>query len=141
MVFRIYDSCLASGIEAIFGFSIALLKRNEEALLSLKFDQILLFFKSHILDQYVVSADYFCPVNRKLYANFTHQLKPASEGSEATYRVDEFVQEAYALNITPFMLDSFAHEYEDLMRTRDAHKNEIAALQQHNRILLAQTYV
>jgi hypothetical protein len=54
IVFRIYDSCLANGIEAIFGFSVALLKRNEEALLALKFDAILAFLSNKLLDIYKV---------------------------------------------------------------------------------------
>lgn len=54
IVFRIYDHCLANGIEAIFGFSIGLLKRNEETLLGLKFDEILDFLNNKLLDQYKV---------------------------------------------------------------------------------------
>ena len=55
IVFRIYDNILASGIESIFGFSIVLLRQNEEALLKLRFDEILAFLKNHLLDPYVVS--------------------------------------------------------------------------------------
>ena len=56
IVFRIYDHCLANGIEAIFGFSIVLLKKNEEILLTLKFDEILEFLNNKLLDQYRVRA-------------------------------------------------------------------------------------
>ena len=52
IVFRIYDSCLANGIEAIFGFSVALLKRNEDALLALKFDAILSLLSNKLVDIY-----------------------------------------------------------------------------------------
>jgi hypothetical protein len=55
VVFRIYDNILANGIEAIFMFSINLLKKNEEALLSLKFDEILAFLNSKLFDCYLVS--------------------------------------------------------------------------------------
>jgi ecotropic viral integration site 5 protein len=54
IVFRIYDNILASGVEAIFSFSLALLKRNEATLLTLKFDQILAFLNSQIFEAYVV---------------------------------------------------------------------------------------
>ncbi len=54
IVFRIYDSCLANGIEAIFGFSIILLAKNEEALLSLKFDELLAFLNTRLFDVYKV---------------------------------------------------------------------------------------
>ncbi|KAG6865369.1 hypothetical protein C0991_003146 [Blastosporella zonata] len=52
VVFRIYDNCLASGIEAIFGFSIMLLKKNEDELLALKFDEILAYLNTQLFDKY-----------------------------------------------------------------------------------------
>ena len=55
IVFRIYDNVIASGVEAIFGFSIVLLQRNEEALLKLKFDDILAFLKNKLFERYKVS--------------------------------------------------------------------------------------
>lgn len=55
-MFRIFDHCLANGIEAIFGFSIGLLKKNEEKLLELKFDEILDFLNNKVLDQYRVNV-------------------------------------------------------------------------------------
>lgn len=57
------------------------------------------------------------------------------------YHVDHFVQDAMSLRITPFMLDSYAHEYEELVRARDAHKLEIDTLKNSNRQLVAQVYV
>ncbi|KAG5648462.1 hypothetical protein DXG03_003073 [Asterophora parasitica] len=55
VVFRIFDNCLASGIEAIFGFSIMLLKKNEEELLALKFDEIITFLNNRLFDKYKAS--------------------------------------------------------------------------------------
>lgn len=54
IVFRIYDNCLASGIEAMFAFSIALLYKNEDTLLNLKFDELLAFLNTKIFDVYEV---------------------------------------------------------------------------------------
>ncbi|KAI8975841.1 rab-GTPase-TBC domain-containing protein [Trametes punicea] len=118
IVFRIYDNCLASGIEAMFAFSMALLIKNEETLLSLKFDQLLSFLNTRVFEVY--------------------EIAPAQEGQEVKYRVDEFVQEATSLRITPFMLDNYAHEYEELIRARDAHKIEMDNLRNANRQLAAQ---
>ena len=56
IVFRIYDNCLASGIEAIFAFSVVLLQKNEDILLTLKFDDILAFLKTKIFDRYKVCS-------------------------------------------------------------------------------------
>ena len=124
LVFRIYDNCLAIGIEAMFTFSIALLHKNEATLLSLKFDQLVAFLNQRIFDVYQI-------------------MPPASPGSQATpaearYRVDEFVQDAMGLRITPFMLDNYAHEYEELVRARDAHKLEMENMKNTNQRLAAQ---
>ena len=55
-MFRIYDNVLASGIEALFSFSLVLLYKNEEALLNMKFDQMLVFLNTKMLDIYEVRA-------------------------------------------------------------------------------------
>jgi len=118
IVFRIYDNCLASGIEAIFGFSVILLMKNEDILLSLKFDQILAFLNNQLFDRYKVES-------------------PEGDGGKPQYRVNEFVQDAVSLRITPFMLDSYAHEYEDLVRETNKHALEVDELRNSNRILSA----
>ena len=56
IVFRIFDNCLASGIEALFAFSIALLYKNEERLLAMKFDELLNFLNTKIFDVYLVCS-------------------------------------------------------------------------------------
>ncbi|KAI0081204.1 RabGAP/TBC [Panus rudis PR-1116 ss-1] len=119
IVFRIYDNCLASGIEAMFAFSMCLLYKNEETLLTLKFDKLLDFLNTKVFDVYRL---------------------PSEDGdtSEPKYDVDRFVQDAVSLRITPFMLDNYAHEYEELVRTRDAHAIEMDALRNSNRNLSAQ---
>jgi len=56
IVFRIFDNCLASGIESIFGFALSLLQKNEAKLLSLKFDELVAFLNTGIIDTYKVSV-------------------------------------------------------------------------------------
>ncbi len=55
IVFRIFDNCLGSGIEAIFGFALSLLRQNEVKLLSMKFDELVAFLNTGIIDTYKVS--------------------------------------------------------------------------------------
>ncbi|KAG1777720.1 rab-GTPase-TBC domain-containing protein [Suillus placidus] len=124
IVVRIYDNCLASGIEAIFAFSIVLLQKNEDELLNLKFDDILAFLKNKIFDRYKPSES---PED--------HITGP---DKSVKYDVDAFVLDAISMKITPFMLDAYSHEYEDLVRTRDAHAIEIDTLRNNNRSLSAQ---
>jgi hypothetical protein len=59
IVFRILDNCLANGIEAIFGFAISLLQKNEAMLLSLKFDDLVAFLNTGIVDTYKAGHDLF----------------------------------------------------------------------------------
>ncbi|KIJ18699.1 hypothetical protein PAXINDRAFT_167263 [Paxillus involutus ATCC 200175] len=122
IVFRIYDNCLASGIEAIFAFSIVLLQKNEELLLTLKFDEILTFLKLRVFERYKMES--------------SDEEEEQSE-RQAKYRVDEFVQDAISLKITPFTLDVYAHEYRDLVKAREAHAIEMDALRNSNRALAA----
>lgn len=56
IVFRIFDNCLANGIEAIFSFALALLQKNETKLLSLKFDELVAFLNTGVIDTYKVRS-------------------------------------------------------------------------------------
>ncbi|PBK74353.1 RabGAP/TBC [Armillaria solidipes] len=119
IVFRIYDNCLANGIEAIFGFSIALLHKNEDLLLGLKFDEILTFLNTKLFDRYKV------------------QSTESGDPREVKYNADEFVNEAVSFRITPFQLDTYGHEYDDIMREANKHKVEMDELRTANRSLSA----
>ncbi|TFK54244.1 RabGAP/TBC [Heliocybe sulcata] len=124
IVFRIFDNCLANGIEAIFSFSLCLLAKNEEKLLSLKFDEILAFLNTKVFDRYQIQDD--------------NHSSEGESGKAPKYRTNEFVQDSMTMKITPFMLDAYAHEYEDMCRARDAHALELDALRNSNRNLSAQ---
>ncbi|KZT10974.1 RabGAP/TBC [Laetiporus sulphureus 93-53] len=128
VVFRIYDNCLASGIEALFSFGLALLLKNETTLLSLTFDQLVTFLNNQIFDVYQVVS--------------SSSTEGGSDGEEekkdVKYDTDQFVVDALSLKITSFMLDSYAHEYEELVRTKNAHAIEMDALRNSNRNLSVQ---
>ncbi len=145
IVFRIYDNCLASGIEAMFAFSMALLSKNETTLLSMKFDQLLGFLNQRIFEVYQVRLRFLAVLSSSRGAYVCHRqvgpVDPSQPQAEVRYRVDEFIQDAFALRITPFMLDNYAHEYEELIRARDAHKTEMESLKNQNQRLSAQVYV
>ncbi|KAI0930562.1 hypothetical protein AcW1_009218 [Taiwanofungus camphoratus] len=123
VVFRIYDNCLASGIEAMFSFSLALLLKNETTLLSLKFDQLVSFLNTRVFEVYQLE-------------NSSPENKTGS--NEHHYNVDEFLHDAFTIKINGFMLDTYAEEYNEMIRTRDAHVIEMDALRNSNRNLSAQ---
>jgi ecotropic viral integration site 5 protein len=121
MVFRIFDHILANGIEAIFSFSILLLQINEAALLKLNFDGCLDYLKASLLDCYQIEDD--------------------GEQDESQFRVDDFVRDASKVKITPFQLDNYAAEYEELRKAQTAHLVEVDNLRNENRALKAQVCV
>ncbi|KAH9839454.1 rab-GTPase-TBC domain-containing protein [Rhodofomes roseus] len=125
VVFRIFDNVFASGIEALFSFSLVLLLRNEEALLEHKFDQLVSFLNVKVFDIYKIDPP-------------TEDAESNKEKRDAKYDVDRFVEDAFGLKISSFMLDSYAEEYEELVRTRNQHAIEMDALRNSNRNLSAQ---
>ena len=76
-----------------------------------------------------------------LYDIVIHHLQVSREDGQVKYRVDDFVQDAVSLKITPFMLDSYAQEYAEIVRKRDAVAIEMDALRTSNRNLSAQVCV
>ena len=54
MVFRIFDNILATGVEALLGFSLVLLQKNEEKLLAMKFEEMVSYLNNKIFDTYRV---------------------------------------------------------------------------------------
>ncbi len=77
-------------------------------------------------------------VNSPLTQN-TIQVAGSQDDSDVVeYDIDRFVQDAVSMNITPFMLDQYATEYAELVRTRDAHAIEMDNLRNTNRTLQAQ---
>lgn len=54
LVFRIYDTIFMEGIESIFRFSIALLKKNEKKLIEMDFEPLLEYLKSGLFESYQV---------------------------------------------------------------------------------------
>ncbi|TPX43640.1 hypothetical protein SeMB42_g04653 [Synchytrium endobioticum] len=57
IVFRILDIIFAEGHEAMFRFALALMKRNQETLLSMHFDHLLQYLKEDLFDAYADNVD------------------------------------------------------------------------------------
>ncbi|CDS00347.1 hypothetical protein, partial [Sporisorium scitamineum] len=103
-VYRILDSVFAEGVEALFRFAIALMRRNEERLLEMGFDQAVQFLKMELFECYRRTESEGCT------------------GEEV---------------ITPFILDTFAAEFDVQVRAANAHRREVEALRLVNRNLAA----
>lgn len=62
LVYRIFDIVFAEGVEAIFRFSMALMRKNEDRLLKLDFEGVLKFMSDKIFECYKV-----CPMSYHAY--------------------------------------------------------------------------
>lgn len=117
-VYRVLDSVFAEGIEAIFRFALALMRRNEDALINLSFEHALAYLKgSDMWDGYEVAS--------------------GRNDASPRYDVDSFAREAYSVQISPFTLDGYAAEFEEQVKAANAHRREVEALRLVNRNLAA----
>lgn len=55
LVSAVFDLVFAEGVEAIFRFAIALIKRNEDVLIKLEFEDLIEFLKNGLFEVYAVS--------------------------------------------------------------------------------------
>lgn len=111
-VYRILDSVFAEGLEAVFRFAVSLMSKSEDALIELNFEQTLAYLKGPaVVDVYRLP--------------------------DGEYDVDAFARDAFAIQVTPYMLDGYATEFEDSVRAANAHRREVEALRLVNRNLAA----
>ncbi|SJX63743.1 related to GYP5-GTPase-activating protein (GAP) [Sporisorium reilianum f. sp. reilianum] len=135
-VYRILDSVFAEGVEALFRFAIALMRRNEERLLEMGFDHAVQFLKLELFECYRRPEE--AVASGEVRASVQSSSSSTSSGTpKPRYRTNEFVRDAFAVKITPFLLDSFAAEFDVQVRAANAHRREVDALRLVNRNLAA----
>lgn len=153
LVYRIFDNVFAEGIEAIFRFGIALMKRNEDKLLSLQFENILDFLKDSLYEVYRIpinenkvrqsdASSLRAPLMKgtsttsSYHSSISPRLATSAESGE--WDCDLFVSDAFEVKITPFQLDSYSAEWMETCRKNNQHANEIDSLRLANRSLSSQ---
>ncbi|KAJ3071151.1 GTPase-activating protein [Quaeritorhiza haematococci] len=99
IVFRIMDIVFAEGIETMFRFALALLKKNQDHLLTLDFESLLEFLKNGLFDVYVSSNS-----------------------------VNALIQDASAVRVTKSRLDKLALEFDELQKKNDPERLEAQQL-------------
>lgn len=107
LVLRVFDVVITQGLESILQFSINLLEKNKEKLLTLKFEQLVDFLKEGIF---------------KIYCN--------AEGNG--YLIDEFVIDAMKVSISNIQLKKYLTELEEIDRLEEARDTEIKDLRVKN---------
>ncbi|KAJ9479987.1 Rab-GAP TBC domain-containing protein [Pseudozyma hubeiensis] len=120
-VYRVLDSVFAEGVEALFRFAVSLMKRNEEVMLGMGFDEVVKYLKGELFGCYRREVDGDTTV----------------DGVEHGYHTNAFVRDAFEVRITPFQLDTYAGEFDTQVRAANAHRREVEALRLVNRNLSA----
>ncbi|CEQ40743.1 SPOSA6832_02373 [Sporobolomyces salmonicolor] len=106
LVSCVFDLVFAEGVEAIFRFAVALLKRNEAYLCTLEFEDLIEFLKNGLFEGYA-------PTEEEL-----------EKDPNALYHAHDFVHEA--------LQDQFGEEWFHLCTQQNAHTAELDALRKAN---------
>ncbi|GAA6024180.1 hypothetical protein JCM10207_005596 [Rhodosporidiobolus poonsookiae] len=114
LVSAVFDLVFAEGVEAVFRFAVALLKRNEHHLCQLEFEDLIEFLKNGLFEGYAPDPE------------------DLARDPDALYKVHDFVREALQVRITPLMLDQFGEEWRTLCAQQTAHAAELDALRKAN---------
>lgn len=132
LVLRVYDLIISEGIEgAVLKFGIALMKKNEQALLAIDSLEVLLpFLREKLFDAYIDTTP------------SASSLKEAgffgNGGDREVYRANDLVRDASEINITPEMLHQYTLEWVEMDKRETEEAVERETLRSQNIKLAAQ---
>ncbi|KAK9451571.1 rab-GTPase-TBC domain-containing protein [Limtongia smithiae] len=121
IVLRIFDTVVAEGLESILRFGVALMARNEAAIVNLEFDALVTFLKDGLFDAYVEPK-----------AHRTASSIFRGTPNEVTYRVNELVADAFRVKIAPEKLQKYEKEYDEQHRAEVLRLEEMDNLKTQN---------
>lgn len=118
MVLRIFDVVIAEGLESILKFSLNLMIKNKDHLLTLKFDDLLNFLKD------------------KLFYYYSDVPELPDENNKTknskTYQIDKFIKDSMEIEILPITLNKYRMEFDEIDRIEKDRENQIIQLQTKN---------
>lgn len=106
--------------------------KNEDHFLELNFEGVLHFLQNGVFDVYKHPPQVQV---EGASAITTTPATPSDDPEDEHWDSDTFVNDAYMMKITPFMLDTFAVEWQDSIRQTNATATEIDSLRNSNRAL------
>lgn len=128
LVYRILDIIFAEGVEAMFRFCIALLKKNSDTILTLDFESLLEYLKSGLFESYKVMPN-------GILARGATIPEDEELPSPPTYRSEELVRDAFAIHITHSQLNALSKEWDNQSEQDNEHLAEIENLRNINHSL------
>lgn len=148
MVLRIYDVVIAEGIETILKFSVNLMLKSKEFLLTLQFDDLLSFLKEKIFYYYLVENDIESEILNDINNSTTNKLSRMTSNNSVnlknshhfekkdmnleTFKLDEFVNDSLNIQILPITLKRYIAEFEEIHRLENERKEEIEEIRFKN---------
>lgn len=148
MVLRIYDVVIAEGIETILKFSVNLMLKSKEFLLTLQFDDLLSFLKEKIFYYYLVENDIEFEILNDINNSTTNKLSRMTSNNSVnlknshhfekkdmnleTFKLDEFVNDSLNIQILPITLKRYIAEFEEIHRLENERKEEIEEIRFKN---------
>ncbi|KAL7418747.1 GTPase-activating protein [Cryptotrichosporon argae] len=138
LVYRVLDIVFAEGIEAIFRFSLALMRRSEDVILTLEFEGILAYLQTDVFECYRSSSAPTTPAedaDGKHLGSTSTVCLGGNDLSEDGWLPSRFVRDAYESRITPLVLDQYESEYDEQQREHNKHALELDQLRNANRNL------
>lgn len=121
IVLRIYDIVITHGIEALLKLAVNLNLKNEERLLTLKFDSLLEYLKDNLFNSYV--SDEFVDERR-----FSLRKKLGSN----YYNLDSMVDDAMAIKVSMADLSQYEKEFDAIYASEKSRAEEIDGLRIEN---------
>ncbi|KAJ5701895.1 hypothetical protein N7488_009443 [Penicillium malachiteum] len=124
LVLRIYDLIFEEGLEStILKFSIAIMRRNAEALLAMKdMSPLTTFLKERLFDAYIDKQPSATSI---LESGF---FGSSGAADKEVYRADLLVQDACDVPLTQEMIKSYTAEWEEKTRTETEREVELENL-------------
>lgn len=127
LVVRIFDIVLLDGLDSVLKFAIALVQKNAQQILSrTKLEDLLDYLKEGLFSVYQ---------NERVKSPGAAGIFGSQE--EATYRDDEFVEDAMDVEVDSARLIQFETEYVEGLELQRARDDEQEALRQNNTTLQA----
>lgn len=128
------------------------MKKNEEQLLTMGFDEAVPLLAAKVFDVYIRESDDTIS-EQDISSDRPYSSKSSPKQTEQSYKVNEFVRcvilkilkfggtdqppsrDAFQFKITPFMLDSYASEFAEQVKLATSHRREVEELRRENRNL------
>lgn len=129
-VLRIFDIVITEGFESILKFAIALVSKNEEKLLTLKFDNLIEFLKENLFTAYLIEPEEIIEESNNIGDFFKiNKPKPITVDS---YNVNQFIEDATNVKLLPITLRRYAEEFEQIHQQEKERQEEVDELKSKN---------